>query len=84
MKSERNLPLPLLTPSSPALGVMVFSVDPGVVNTEITRHLRRPLVDIISTFAFLIRTPAEGAYTNIYCVVTPESQMVTGGFYRSV
>ncbi|XP_061569883.1 retinol dehydrogenase 12 [Cololabis saira] len=65
-----------------ALGVTAFSVDPGMVNTEITRHLRRPLVDIIKILSFMIRTPAEGAYTNIYCVVTPDSQMVTGGFYR--
>ncbi|CAG5895824.1 unnamed protein product [Menidia menidia] len=66
-----------------AIGIMVFSVDPGVVNTEITRHMRRPLVDIVKTFSFLIRTPAEGAHTTIYCTVTPEKQLVTGGFYRN-
>ncbi|XP_072234305.1 retinol dehydrogenase 12 [Leuresthes tenuis] len=65
-----------------ALGVMAVAVDPGIVNTEITRYVRRPLVDLVKAFSFLIRTPAEGAYTTIYCTVTPENQMVTGGFYR--
>lgn len=67
---------------SPALGVMAFSVDPGIVNTEITRHIRRPLVDIAKIFSFLIMTPAEGASTTIYCVITPENEMLTGGFYK--
>nr|XP_019942737.1 PREDICTED: retinol dehydrogenase 11-like [Paralichthys olivaceus] len=65
-----------------ALGVTTYSVDPGVVNTEITRHIRRPVVDIIKTFNLLFRTPAEGAYTTIYCTVTPENQLQTGGYYR--
>ncbi|XP_054893488.1 retinol dehydrogenase 12-like [Poeciliopsis prolifica] len=66
-----------------ALGVMAFSVDPGMVNTEITRHIRRPLVDVAKIFSFLIRTPAEGASTSIYCIVTPENEMLTGGFYKN-
>ncbi|XP_040022907.2 retinol dehydrogenase 11 [Gasterosteus aculeatus] len=65
-----------------ALGVTAYSVDPGTVDTEISRHLGRPLVSITKTFAFLLKTPAEGAYTTIYCVVTPEPQMVTGGYYK--
>ncbi|XP_043961256.1 retinol dehydrogenase 11-like isoform X1 [Gambusia affinis] len=66
-----------------ALGVMAFSVDPGMVNTGITRYIRRPLVDIAMNFSFLIRTPAEGASTSIYCIVTPESELLTGGFYKN-
>ncbi|KAI4806589.1 hypothetical protein KUCAC02_017408 [Chaenocephalus aceratus] len=65
-----------------ALGVMAYSVDPGVVSTEITRHLGRPLVAITKTIGFLMKTPAEGAYTSIYCTVTPESQLLTGGYYN--
>ncbi|XP_038549626.1 retinol dehydrogenase 12 [Micropterus salmoides] len=65
-----------------ALGVMAYSVDPGLVRTEITRHLGRPLVDIIKIFDFLIKTPAEGANTTIYCAVTPENQLLTGGYYK--
>uniref|UniRef100_A0A3B3ZST0 Uncharacterized protein n=1 Tax=Periophthalmus magnuspinnatus TaxID=409849 RepID=A0A3B3ZST0_9GOBI len=54
-------------------GVMVYSVDPGAVNTEITRHIRRPLVDLFKTFSFLIKTPAEGALTIIYDCANAES-----------
>ncbi|XP_040921417.1 retinol dehydrogenase 11 [Toxotes jaculatrix] len=64
-------------------GVTAYSVDPGMVNTEITRHIRRPLVDLFKTFSFLLRTPAEGAHTIIYCTVTPENQLRTGGYYRN-
>ncbi|XP_028425774.1 retinol dehydrogenase 12, partial [Perca flavescens] len=65
-----------------ALGVMAYSVDPGTVNTEITRHLRHPLVGILKTFSSLLKTPAGGAYTTIYCTVTPENQLLTGGYYK--
>ncbi|XP_070708800.1 retinol dehydrogenase 11 [Pempheris klunzingeri] len=65
-----------------AQGVMAYSVDPGMVNTEITRHIKRPLVDFVKTVSFLLKTPAEGAYTTIYCTVTPENQLLTGGHYK--
>uniref|UniRef100_A0A665WF13 Si:dkey-73n8.3 n=1 Tax=Echeneis naucrates TaxID=173247 RepID=A0A665WF13_ECHNA len=65
------------------LGVTAYAVDPGIVNTEITRHLRRPLLDISKYFSFLVRTPAEGASTAIYCTVTPENQLLNGGYYSN-
>ncbi|XP_005912122.1 retinol dehydrogenase 11 [Haplochromis burtoni] len=65
------------------LGITAYSVDPGFVNTDILRYIRRPLLDIVKNFGFLIRTPAEGAYTTIYCTVTPENQLVTGGYYSN-
>lgn len=61
-----------------------YAVDPGVVNTEIMRHMMRPIVALTKTFSYFIKTPAEGAYTTVYCAVTPENQLVTGGFYKSV
>ncbi|XP_069561667.1 retinol dehydrogenase 12 [Brachyistius frenatus] len=64
------------------LGVMAYSIDPGMVNTEITRHFRRPLVGLIKNLGFLLKTPAEGAYTIIHCTVTPENQLLTGGYYK--
>lgn len=63
---------------------MAYAVDPGVVNTEITRHFMSPFVSLIRTFSFVIKTPAEGAYTTVYCTVTPENQLLTGGYYKSV
>lgn len=64
------------------LGVTVYAVDPGMVNTEITRHFMSPLMALTKTFSFFLKTPAEGAYTSVYCAVEPESQLLTGGFYK--
>uniref|UniRef100_A0A3P8VJQ6 Si:dkey-73n8.3 n=1 Tax=Cynoglossus semilaevis TaxID=244447 RepID=A0A3P8VJQ6_CYNSE len=66
------------------LGVTVYSVDPGMVNTDITRHIRRPLVDVFKRFSTLLKTPAEGACTTIYCIVSPENQLLTGGHYAGL
>ncbi|XP_046880220.1 retinol dehydrogenase 12 [Hypomesus transpacificus] len=66
-----------------ALGVTAYAVDPGVVNTELVRHLQRPLQVLVSRFSYLVKTPAEGAQTSIYLAVTPESELCTGGYYRS-
>lgn len=82
---EREVcPQTLCVPSPTVLGVMAYSVDPGIVNTEITRHLMRPIGELVKNFGFLVKSPAEGAYTSIYCIVTPENQMLTGGYYKSV
>uniref|UniRef100_A0A3Q2Y6R7 Si:dkey-73n8.3 n=1 Tax=Hippocampus comes TaxID=109280 RepID=A0A3Q2Y6R7_HIPCM len=62
-----------------ALGVTAYSVDPGTVNTEITRHIGWPMAEIIQMFSGLLKTSAEGAYTTIYCVVTPENELTNGG-----
>ncbi|KAM9839678.1 retinol dehydrogenase 12-like [Aulostomus maculatus] len=64
------------------LGVMAYAVDPGIVNTEIARHIRLPLAGLMKTFSFMLKSAAEGAYTIIYCTVTPENQLQTGGFYK--
>lgn len=61
-----------------------YAVDPGIVSTEIMRHMMRPIVALTKTFGFFIKTPAEGAYTTVYCTVTPENQLLTGGYYKSV
>ncbi|XP_068603877.1 retinol dehydrogenase 12-like [Brachionichthys hirsutus] len=64
------------------LGVTTYSVDPGSVNTDITRHVPHFLQNFVKTFSYLIKTPAEGAYSTIYCIVTPENQLLTGGHYK--
>uniref|UniRef100_A0A3Q2YVI7 Si:dkey-73n8.3 n=1 Tax=Hippocampus comes TaxID=109280 RepID=A0A3Q2YVI7_HIPCM len=63
-------------------GVTAYSVDPGTVNTEITRHIGWPMAEIIQMFSGLLKTSAEGAYTTIYCVVTPENELTNGGHYK--
>lgn len=65
-----------------ALGVMAYAVDPGMVKTEIGRHIRQPLAGLMRTVSFMLKTPAEGASTIVYCAVTPENQMLTGGYYK--
>ena len=55
-------------------------MDPGKVSTEIIRHLRRSLQLFLRTFAFVMKTPAEGSYTTLFCAVTPDLE--SGGYYR--
>lgn len=66
-----------------ALGVTAYSVDPGAVNTELFRHMKRPLQVIIQKFSSILKTPEEGACTTIYLTVTPENELSTGGHYRN-
>ncbi|XP_056155458.1 retinol dehydrogenase 12 [Lampris incognitus] len=66
-----------------ALGVTTYAVDPGTVSTDVMKHLKRPFQEAVRAFSFMFRTPAEGAYTSIYCTVMPENQLVTGGYYRN-
>uniref|UniRef100_A0A3Q3DCW5 Si:dkey-73n8.3 n=1 Tax=Hippocampus comes TaxID=109280 RepID=A0A3Q3DCW5_HIPCM len=40
-----------------ALGVTAYSVDPGTVNTEITRHIGWPMAEIIQMFSVSLRGP---------------------------
>lgn len=65
-----------------ALGVMAYAVDPGIVHTELTRHMTQPLQELIRRFGFLVKSPAEGAYTSLHCAVASEAELITGGYYR--
>ncbi|XP_066532354.1 retinol dehydrogenase 12 [Hoplias malabaricus] len=63
------------------LGVTVCAVDPGLVNTALVRHMKKSFQFFVKTFGFLIRTPAEGAYTTLYCALTPD--LLNGGYYSN-
>ncbi|XP_039651499.1 retinol dehydrogenase 13 [Perca fluviatilis] len=67
-------------------GVTVYSLHPGVIRTELGRHLFPTLAlwqRIIATpFFMLIKSPWEGAQTSIYCAVD-ESQANVSGLYYS-
>ncbi|XP_076014182.1 retinol dehydrogenase 12 [Genypterus blacodes] len=65
-----------------ALGVTAYAVDPGMANTGIIRHIKHPLQDMIKRFSFLLKTPEEGVFTTIYCVITAENKLLTGGYYK--
>lgn len=60
----------------------VYAVDPGLVKTDIIRNLNKSLQLFVKRFGFLIKTPAEGAYTTLYCALTPD--LPTGTYYRFV
>ncbi|MBN3305001.1 RDH11 dehydrogenase, partial [Amia calva] len=61
-------------------GVTVYAVDPGAVYTEAIRHMKQFIQIFITSFNFLIKTPAEGAYTTLYCALTPDLE--NGGYFR--
>jgi NAD(P)-dependent dehydrogenase (short-subunit alcohol dehydrogenase family) len=62
------------------------AVHPGVVRTNLSRHMsigtmiRFILAGIMGNGAPII-TPDQGARTQIWCAVMPESELVNGGYY---
>lgn len=67
-------------------GVTVYSLHPGVIRTELGRHLFPTLAlwwrIIAMPFLMLIKSPWEGAQTTIYCAVD-ESLADKSGLYYS-
>lgn len=66
-------------------GVTVYSLHPGVVRTELGRHLLPSLAlwqrIILKPFVMLIKSPREGAQTSIYCAVDESLANVSGLYY---
>uniref|UniRef100_A0A8C2AXA0 Si:dkey-73n8.3 n=1 Tax=Cyprinus carpio TaxID=7962 RepID=A0A8C2AXA0_CYPCA len=71
----------LATRAEGMMGVSVYAVDPGLVKTDIIRNLNKSLQFFVKRFGFLIKTPAEGAYTTLYCALTPD--LPTGTYYSN-
>jgi len=70
-------------------GITTYSLHPGVVDTELQRHLNdtyfRGANLINRAFATLFyKTPEEGAQTTIYCSVDEKLANQTGLYYRLV
>lgn len=67
-------------------GVKVYSLHPGVIRTELGRHLFTtfPLWKMIIAKAFmmLVKNPVEGAQTTIYCAVDESLENTSGFYYR--
>ncbi|XP_010888471.3 retinol dehydrogenase 12 isoform X2 [Esox lucius] len=70
-----------LSKKTEGLGVTAYAVHPGVVNTELVRHVKSPLEVMWKKFSYFLKTPEEGAYTVLYCSLTPVSELVSGGYY---
>lgn len=68
-------------------GVTVNALHPGIVDTNITRHMGF----VNSSFATIflkpltwpfIRTPSRGAQTTLYAALDPSLEKVTGKYFR--
>jgi NAD(P)-dependent dehydrogenase (short-subunit alcohol dehydrogenase family) len=61
-------------------GVTVNCLHPGVIGTNLTRGLPKPLVAIYKLF---VGKPDRGAETSIYLATSPEVERVTGKYFAN-
>ncbi|KAG7488558.1 hypothetical protein MATL_G00036110 [Megalops atlanticus] len=62
-------------------GVTVYSLHPGVVRSDLWRHLSTPIQVAVKVFRPFTKTSVQGAQTSIYCAVAPELEKESGGYY---
>lgn len=63
-------------------GVTVNALHPGVVNTELTRHIHPALMFLARPFYLIIlKTPKSGAQTQIRLAVDPDLETVSGKYF---
>ncbi|KAK3801846.1 hypothetical protein RRG08_048433 [Elysia crispata] len=67
-------------------GVTAYSLHPGVVDTELPRHIGvfyNPIVLFLAApfRYFLFKTASEGAQTTLACALNPAWETVTGKYY---
>ncbi|XP_038829046.1 retinol dehydrogenase 12-like [Salvelinus namaycush] len=62
--------------------VTAYSLHPGVVQTDLWRHLNAPQAAIMKMISPFTKTSVQGAQTTIYCAVAPELETESGGCYR--
>jgi hypothetical protein len=72
--------------STTGTGVSTYSLHPGVVSTELTRHWKKSLLwkPLLFLGEHFFKTPEEGAQTTIYCTVEESLASETGKYYRYV
>lgn len=63
-------------------GVSVFSLHPGVVQSDLWRHQHQCIQMAVKIFRIFTKTAVEGAQTTIYCVVEPGLESQSGGYFR--
>lgn len=70
--------------SSYSSGLSVFMVHPGLVRTDVVRnmpwYLRYPNIMFSFILTTLQKTPAAGAYTNVYCATADEVKECNGEY----
>lgn len=62
-------------------GVTAYSLHPGVVQTDLWRHLNGPQQFVMKMVSPFTKTSAQGAQTTIYCAVEPTLENESGGYY---
>lgn len=63
-------------------GVSVFSLHPGVVQSDLWRHQHQCIQVAVKIFRVFTKTTVEGAQTTIYCAVEPRLDSQSGGYFR--
>ncbi|KAG7266474.1 hypothetical protein CRUP_028423 [Coryphaenoides rupestris] len=62
-------------------GVTAYSLHPGVVQTELWRHLNGPQQAVMKLVSPFTKNSVQGAQTSIYCAVEPTLENESGGYY---
>ncbi|XP_060778124.1 retinol dehydrogenase 12, like [Neoarius graeffei] len=62
-------------------GVTTYALHPGVVQTELWRHLNGPQQAVMWLIKPFTKTSIQGAQTTIYCAVAPELETESGSYY---
>lgn len=69
-------------------GVTVNALHPGIVNTEIVRHMSvsTGITGFILRIVMwpFVKTPVSGAQTTLYAALDPELEKVTGKYFRYI
>uniref|UniRef100_H3D810 Retinol dehydrogenase 12, like n=1 Tax=Tetraodon nigroviridis TaxID=99883 RepID=H3D810_TETNG len=62
-------------------GVTTYSLHPGVVQTDLWRHLSGPEQFLMRFAKPFSKNSVQGAQTTIYCAVEPSLEKESGGYY---
>ncbi|XP_040926533.1 retinol dehydrogenase 12 isoform X3 [Betta splendens] len=62
-------------------GVSVFSLHPGVVQSDLWRHQHQCIQMAVKVFRIFTKTTVEGAQTTVYCAVEPGLESQSGGYF---
>lgn len=72
--------------SSPGTGVSSFCLHPGVIRTELGRHVYAwfPLLGALLSLPslLLMKTPTQGSQTSLHCALTLGLEDLSGRYFR--
>ncbi|KAL2085670.1 hypothetical protein ACEWY4_018990 [Coilia grayii] len=71
----------LLATKLKGTGVTAYCLHPGVVQTDLWRHLNKAEQAVMWVAKPFTKTSTQGAQTSIYCAVEPELATESGGYY---